>query len=58
MGEMLEDIQRLGVIKEITSLWSSPIVLIQKKNEDMGFCIDYSKLNNVTRKNCFPLHLD
>jgi hypothetical protein len=38
------------------SLWSSPIFLVRKKNADLCFYIYYSKLNSVTRKDCFPLH--
>jgi hypothetical protein len=33
-----------------------PLVLI-RKNRDLCFCIDYRKLNDVTRKDCFPLPL-
>jgi hypothetical protein len=35
--------------------WSSPVVLVRKKNGDLRFCVDYRKLNDVTRKDCFPL---
>ena len=44
-----------GVIRESNSPWSSPIVLVQKKDGSTRFCIDYRKLNNVTRKNSYPL---
>jgi hypothetical protein len=30
-------------------------VLVRKKNGDLRFCVDYRKLNNVTKKDCFPL---
>jgi hypothetical protein len=26
-----------------------------KKNGDLRFCVDYRKLNDVTKKGCFPL---
>ena len=45
----------VGVIRESNSPWSSPIVLAQKKDGSTIFCIDYRKLNNVTRKNSYPL---
>jgi hypothetical protein len=32
-----------------------PHILVQKKNRDLCFSIDYSKLNDVTREDCFPL---
>ena len=37
------------------SPWASPIVLVQKKNGTLRFCVDYRKLNAVTRKDAFPL---
>jgi hypothetical protein len=51
---MLEDIQQREVIEQSDSPWSSPAILIQK-NRDLRFCVDYRKLNSVTRKDCFAL---
>jgi hypothetical protein len=31
------------------------LVVPRKKNGDLRFCVDYRKLNDVTRKDCFPL---
>jgi hypothetical protein len=38
------------------SLWSSPIILVRKKNGDIIFCMDYRKVS-VIKKNAFPLPL-
>jgi hypothetical protein len=52
---MLEDMQRRGIIEESDSPWSSPVVLVRKKDGELRFCVNYRKLNDVTKKDCFPL---
>ena len=46
---------RQGVIEESASPWSSPIVLVRKKDGSVRFCVDFRKLNNVTVKDAFPI---
>jgi len=52
---MIEDMRRTDVIEESSSPWASPIVLVKKKDGSTRFCVDYRKLNDVTRKDCYPL---
>ena len=47
--------EKKGVIKPSTSPRSSPIVLVPKKDGSLRFCIDYRKLNSVTKKDVYPL---
>ena len=51
VNEMLEQ----GVIKSSSSPWASPIVLVKKKDGKYRFCVDYRKLNQVTKKDAHPL---
>ena len=38
-----------------SSPWESPIVLVAKKDGSTTFCVDYRKLNAVTKLDVFPL---
>lgn len=46
-----------GLIEESESPWSSPVLLVPKKNGKQRMCIDYRKVNDVTRKYAYPLPL-
>lgn len=44
----LQELLDAGVIRESESSFSSPIVVVRKKNRDVRLCIDYRKLNQQT----------
>ena len=44
-------------IEPSNSAWSSPIVLVTKKDGAVRFCINYIKLNDVTKRDCYALPL-
>ena len=52
---MVTDILARGVVVPSRSSWASPIVLVTKKDGSLRFCVDYRKLNSVTRKDVYPL---
>ena len=52
-----EEVQRIldnNLIKESSSPWASSLVLVTKKNGKKRFCIDYQKLNAITKKDQYP----
>jgi len=57
--KQVEEMLQYGVVQSSTSPWAAPIVLVKKKDGTTRFCVDYRKLNNVTRKDAYPLpHID
>ena len=55
LEEEVDKMLQEGVIMPTNSPWASPVVMVTKKDGTCRFCIDYRKLNGVTRKNAYPL---
>eukprot|EP00731_Ephydatia_muelleri_P033166 Em0025g122a len=53
--KLLRDMLEKRVIQPSDSPWSSPIVLVKKKDGSVRFRIDYRKVNAITRKDAYPL---
>ena len=53
----LDEILASGVIRPSTSPWASPIVLVEKKDGGIRFCVDFRKLNQVARFDAYPMPL-
>ena len=54
-SNLIKEMVDKGTIQPSQSPWSSPIVLVKKKNGTLRFCVDYRKLNAVTRKDAYPI---
>ena len=44
----------MGIIQPSTSPWASPIVLVEKKDGDVRFCVDFRKLK-VSKFDAYPM---
>ena len=51
----IEDLKAKGVIRNSTSPWASPIVLVHKKDGGVRPCVDYRKVNELVKPDDFPL---
>ena len=55
LSNMIDDLLNCGIIQPSSSPWSSPVVLVPKKDGSC-MCIDYRRLiYSVTRKDVCPL---
>ena len=56
---MVKSMEQQGMIRLSTSPWGSPVVLVLKKDAKKDgtkrFCIDYCRLNAITKKDVYPL---
>ena len=54
-AEAIEKLKKQGVIHASSSPWASPIVLVRKKDGKIRPCVDYRKVNSLTRPDAYPI---
>uniref|UniRef100_A0AC34FIH0 Reverse transcriptase n=1 Tax=Panagrolaimus sp. ES5 TaxID=591445 RepID=A0AC34FIH0_9BILA len=52
---LIESLRDQKAIEESSSEWNSPLVLVRKKDGTVRICVDYRKLNDITKKDAYPL---
>jgi len=55
IADQINKMLKLKVIEPIHSAWASPVVIVPEKNGKARFCVDYRRLNNITKKDACPL---
>ncbi len=53
--EELKAMLDLGAIEESHSDWASPIVVVPKTDGSVRFCVDYRKVNAMSKFNAYPM---
>lgn len=56
IAQKVEKFLRQGLAQPSTSPWAASVVLVKKKlDQDYRFCVDYRRLNAVSKRDVYPL---
>ena len=54
-NNLMHNMLQNNIIQPSCRPWASPVVLVQKWYDSLWFCVDYRKLNNVTKKDGYSI---
>ena len=55
LNKELDKLLAMGKIEPSTAGWAAPVVMVPKKNGQYRMCIDYRKLNELTKVDAYPM---
>jgi transposase InsO family protein len=55
VDQLVDQLLDHEIIRPSCSPWNSPIVVVAKKDGDIRMCVDYRRLNSVTKRPIFPI---
>ncbi|CAF2847659.1 unnamed protein product [Rotaria sp. Silwood2] len=55
ISTIIDAMLKSGQIQKSDSSWSSPVILVKKKDGTYRFVIDYRQRNNITERDSYPL---
>ena len=57
IDKAIDEMLDANAIRRSRSPWSFPVVIVDKKDGSKRFCVDFRRLNKITKKNSYPLPL-
>ena len=54
LEKQIREMLKFKIIEHSRSPWCSPILFVRKENGEWRLCVDFRKINAITRKDSYP----